>query len=266
MVLGLTAVAHAQIVIDSARFGYNGTVARYNTLADALAGTDATAVGTVPQRDLGIYIVYNAPWYGTNCNYAGTAWNYISNTDGRTPSNTNYGFVQLGDLDASTITAIGASWSADLSTYTLSMTGANAPYALDYSRLWNVPATGGAAIDTGGTFLSYDLELVLGGLAATWNTTAGTYVSAGGDPASVDGTFSGLFQNTSAVGSGFYTFSLDLNMVSWAYNHRSDLTSSSDPYYASTVATGTIIPEPATYASLLGLAILGLAIWRRDKH
>ena len=264
-VLSACAASHGQVVIDSVRFGYTGNVTQYATLDDALAGANAIAIGTVPQRDLGITIVVDAPWYSANCNFIGTSWNYISNTDGRTPSNTNLGFVQLGDLDASTLTSIAASWSTDLSTYRVDLTGVNATSAQDYARLWNAPATSGPAHDTSGTFLSYEMHLTLGGLNAVWDAAAGTYVSAGGDPTSISGTFSGVFQNTSTVGAGYYTFTLDLNLNSWAYDHRNDLAAGSDSYYSSTTATGTVIPEPATAALWLATAAGGFVLWRRRR-
>lgn len=268
LLLGLAATVHAQIALDSVRFGYTGTVTRYASLADAQNDTNALASSAVPQRDLGITILANAPWLypGTsNTNYVGTLWNFVSNADGRTPSNTNFGFVQLGDLDASTITALSASWNAGLDTFSLHLAGANATRADDYARLWNAGGATGPASITSGTFLNYDLNLTASGLTAAWDATHGSYDSVQSDPTSVSGDFTGLFQNTSASDGYFYTFDLNLNLTSWAYDHRTDLTSGSDPYVASTFATPTVIPEPSTIATLLGAAALGLAIWHRRR-
>ena len=47
---------------SSERFGYTGTVAVYNTWADANSGRNARCSGTAwPQRDGGVFVVKNAP-------------------------------------------------------------------------------------------------------------------------------------------------------------------------------------------------------------
>ncbi len=269
LLLGLAATAHAQIVVDSVRFGYTGSVTRFATFADARAGTNALATSAVPQRDLRITILADAPWLyaGTsNINYVGTLWNFVSTADGRTPSNTNLGFVQLGDLDASTITALSASWNAGLDTFSLHLAGANATRADDYARLWNAGGQSGPAAITAGTFISYELNLVAGGLNAAWDAAHGSYDSFQQDPATLSGDFTGLFQNTSADDGYFYTFDLALNLTSWAFDHRGDLTSESQPYSAGTFATPTVIPEPSTIGALLGAAALGLAVCHRRRR
>jgi hypothetical protein len=268
----LPALVPAQTIVSTARFGYSGTVTRYNTLADAQSGANATAVGTIVQRDLGIGFFNNIPAYTANSNYIGTSWNYVSASAGGTPSNVNAGFIQIGDFDASTITSASASWNAGLDTFSFSLDGANALASIpgvavnDYARLWNAPATTGSSGDTAGNFLSYHLDFTASGLAATWSASDNTFMSQT-DPTAVTGNFNGLFENTSSVGTGFYTFDLALSLDSWVYDHRTDLTGT-DQYASSVLATPTVIPEPATTPALIGLATAGFALWlkRRPRH
>ncbi len=266
--LVLCSAAAAQIALDTNRLGYTGSVTRYATIDDAIAGANALGSYSVPQRDLAIMILSDAPWlYSgyTNCNYIGTAWNFISATEGRTPSNTNFGFIQLGDLDGSTDTALTAAWNPSRDTFTLHLSGTNAVRQDDYARLWNAGGATGPASITAGNFVSYEFKLEAVGLSAVWDADKGTYIAPNFDPAAVSGYFRGVFQNLSPDDGQAYTFDLALNLDSWAYAHRGDLAANSDPYVSSTFAA-TSIPEPATTALLLGLGAGGLVGWRRRRR
>ncbi|MFB3776261.1 MAG: hypothetical protein ACE141_01585 [Bryobacteraceae bacterium] len=109
---------------SSERFGYTGIVSVYNSWEDANSGRNARCTDVVwPQRDGAILAVKNAPEYYVDTNMLLTNW-YANN--GGSPSNTNEGFIQLYDDDADAWQNQKASWSKDLSTFTVRGKGRNA--------------------------------------------------------------------------------------------------------------------------------------------
>ncbi len=261
-----TAAAHAQIVAVSNRLGYTGSITRFDTLADAQAGTNSTASASLDgaNRDLGLYITRGLAGLGVPTNtQIGTSWAFT--TTGPlpgigNPSNVDRGFVQLPTA-AGSLPSLNSYWDSSLTTFTLQAQGANA-YAADLTRLWNTNESHGQV----GTFLSYDFSLVASGLAqATWLAPAGTYVSAS-EPTAVSGHFGGLFLNSSsldAAANGYYRFDFDLNLDSWAYANRNDLVGTA--YATSIFAAPSAVPEPATYG-LFGVgALLALISYRRFR-
>ncbi|MEA2553887.1 MAG: hypothetical protein QOJ65_2063 [Fimbriimonadaceae bacterium] len=214
--------AHAQASFYAAsdRIGYTGTIKVYNTLAQALTNQNPRFVGPVPQRDLSVFVVHNAPTYYLDSNFFLTNW--FSN-GGLNPNNVNEGFVQIADSDASTWLLKTGYWHNNLNSYTLDVVGRNATYnsnadPQDLARLWNagVPPTSGEG--TKGTFLFYQFSLTANGLNGADPDNDGFYTNTT-DATSYSGAFNALFKNTSTTSpasNGYYVVSLKFNNVSWA--------------------------------------------------
>lgn len=250
-------------IISTDRFGYEGTVLRFGTLADAFAGTNSIDEVTVTERDLAIYVddTYNVVmgswWYSTH-DSGSAGW-------GNTHGNTGVGFTQLYDSDSSTDTVLDMAFGNFDGTYwtefSLDLQGANANSADDHSRLSVYDN-----VNDGGIFHEYNLSLTATGLEGT-ELSPGV-IEATNHPTGVMGSYTGVFEltenQTSGANIGFYTFDLTLNMENWAWDNRENLTYPSDGFADSYFAT---VPEPGSIAlwSLLGVGGLGLAAWRRRK-
>ncbi|WP_417719975.1 VPLPA-CTERM sorting domain-containing protein [Salipiger sp.] len=267
MVLAASASFGASLNYEN--FNYSGTVTRYDTLGDAQAETNGTAhaittatnganATLTDARDASIY--YDS---ATGEVYFSTLWYFNPQDSGQpgtlgygNPNNGNNGFVQLYDADGSSVTSLTSAFNADSSIYSLSVTGEN----LDpYSRLWNAPAAGGPASDTGGDFLSYSLDFL-----ADFGAPSATSGLQTTDPTSVSGSFSALFHNTT---DNFYyvaDFIFAQGSQAAASNYfypgvGTTFASSTQPYFAAAV------PVPATLPLLLG-ALGGFVALRRRRH
>ena len=118
-----------------------------------------------------------------------------------------------------------------------------------------------AAGNQSGAFLDYRLSLVAEGLApATWDPIWGTYWSSS-EPLALSGSLSGLFENTSEGGAGFYTFDFTLTLDNWAYDTFAD----TEYYRTSLFAAPNAVPEPATYG-IGAIALLAGLVIRRRLH
>jgi hypothetical protein len=240
-------------VISTDRFGYTGTITRYDTLANAEAGTTAGVIDTinVGNRDLSIFV-------NDSYNVAMGSWWYTTDDQGRagwgnTRGNTGVGFVQLFDDDASTHTtkhmSFGGFDGTNYTSFTLALSGVNAD-AADAARL-----SAYDNVNDGGIFHSYALNLTATGLQGVEQSPGVIVAEAdslgNGEPNGVSGTFSGVFEitedQTSPANIGFYTFDFALDMNNWAWANRDDLTGDypfSPSYFA-------VVPAPG--AALLGL-------------
>jgi hypothetical protein len=269
-ILGTAVVAQAQIAAVSNRFAYTGSVTRYETLADAQAGLNATGTSTLPEnRDLRLYLTKGFELFALpDATEIATAWHFstVSGSAGAgNPSNVLPGFVQIPNHPATS--AASAHWDSSLTTFTLGIHGSNTAPA-GSPRLWNGTDSAGQF----GEFLQYDFTLIASGLApAFWVPIANTYASVS-EPTAVTGRFNGLFRNTSAEtgASGFYTFDFELNLDSWVYANRDGLFPLDDPRYSndsfystSVFAAPTAVPEPTTYGLLGAGMLLVLALVRR---
>lgn len=270
---GLAALVHAQIVADSDRLGYTGTVTRYVSLADAQAGTNALGTFSLDgvSRDLGLFYTRNAAAYYEDFAQVGTAWTFTTTGPGLgvgNPSNVNRGFVQIPAVPG-TAPAITAAWDASRTSFNFAAHGTGV-FLPSYSRLWN----GTDESFQLGTFLDYRLSLVASGLEqATWVDALGAYASFS-DPTAVTGRLSGIFLNSSigTQANGYYAFDFTLNLDSWLYANRDNLATLPNPeapynlYQPSYFAAANAVPEPSTYGLLGAGALLALALWRRSRH
>jgi len=206
----------------SERFGYTGTVSVYNTWADANSGQNARCTGIAwPQRDGSLFVVKNVPEYYSDANMILTNW--FANDGHSNPSNTNNGFFQLYDENTDAWQNQKASWSRDLSTFTVSAKGRNATYGSpdpeDYARLWNACAAPGSGESTIGTFLRYQYEFVATGLNGVKDPSG--FIRNTTDASDYRGHFSGIFHNESLKhpeSNGYYVFNIEFNNISWAVN------------------------------------------------
>lgn len=271
--LALTpALVMAQIggAISTDRFGYTGSVERYDTLADAQAGTNIKETISVGNRDLSLFIVKNLGSYWTDASIVMGSWWYTTDPSGsagygNTRGNTGVGFLQIyedpfGYSPTTSLTRTSLSMGfggfngTNWTTFSINMSGVNANYASSYARF--SPFTSNN--DDAGTYLEYSLSLTATGLLGT---QTGSLIEATNHPTGVTGTFSGLFFNPSSdpTRAGFYKFSMALDMENWAYENRDSLTG--DPFADSYFAEA--VPEPFTMA--LGAAGLAAAIARRRR-
>jgi len=291
MTLAAPAVLAAPFgLIDTERFGYDGTVVRYDTEADARDGVNAVdtiqvsdrdlllSIGNTPGVDIGVpdQNIIMGPWWHTTDEFYGpgqgrAGW-------GNTRGNTGVGFMQLFDGDSSTDTSVQMAFGnfdgTHYTEFTLSLEGENTTRADDFSRF--------SAIDNvndAGSYLDYALQLTATGLEGTEVVIDGeNVVEATNQPTGVTGSFTGLFHltenQTSPANQGFYTIDLTLDMDNWAYENRADLTPQVsvdggntffDGSFADSRFVARAVPEPGT----LGLMAAGAGLfagWRRSRR
>ncbi len=256
-------------------FNYSGTVTKYASLTDAQNGVNGTATAiataingansTLPNArdggfygntDTGEFIVQTLWWYSPD---PATSTYGLGN-----PNNSNNGFVQLYDLDGSSVSSYNMGWSADRKQFNVQATGANATNADDFARLWPAPNPGGAASISAGNYLSYDFQMT----ASFANAAA----VSGGDaatserPVNIAGTFSGLFENTgsSPADNGFYTFDFVLGTGSAA--EAGDWSYPGEGTFSQVASSDFIAPAPVPLPAglpLIAVAMAGLGFVSR---
>lgn len=249
-----TAVATAgPIFLIAERFGYEGSWTRHATLADAMSGMNVSETGTMPQRDITFYISQ-----GVTDNPSDPAFDILTNwySGSSNPSNTNYGFFQHFDADASTVTALDSYWSSDLTEFTLTASASGADYPNDYARFGERGGPGTTAY-----FHSLELDLTVSGLTASYNSTLDRYEGTDTASAMISGSLSGIVENVGAdpTRNGFYAYDLTLNSDSWAYDNGY-VTDGQVTAYSSHV-----VPEPSSMALVMTSLTIGLICWRKKR-
>ena len=266
-------------LVSTDRFGYNGSVVRYATLADAQAGTNPISTISVGDRDLALFVAKDDT-SASDANIALGAWWYtldtfFSPTQGRAgwgnqTGNTGVGYMQLFDGDASTDSSVqmefanfdGTNWTE----FNFSLQGAGADSANDFSRF--------SAIDNvndGGIWHDYSIAFTATGLEGVELSPG--IIESTNQPTGVSGGINGIFEitenQTSPANQGFYVIDLDLTMINWAWDNRASLTPqvSSDggtSFFDGSFGDSTFrtVPAPGA-AGLLGLA--GLVSLRRRR-
>jgi len=264
----------APFYVSSDRFGYTGTISRYASVADAQNGVNPTATYAAPQRDLALLAIQDAPGLGfvpanPPSEFSFLTAFFLPGPDGTIESNPNndpVGFIQIRDVNGSTITsAEGQFLDPNRTTFQLSLTGANALPGSpgDDARLFNAnPSHASDKLSptlSEGTFLSYALNATFTGLTPAINN--GTFFdSTNQTPAlSVAGTFTGIFQNTNPVDptfNGIYRADLTLNNINFAV--ANGILTPADGGFGAAV----VVPEPTSLA-LLGFG--GLCLLARSR-
>ncbi len=279
MAFGTPLIAEAAS-INFENYNYTGTTTTYTTLSDAQNGTSSTGSYTIQTRSNGAnstltnardaYIYANT---STNTFLFGTAWyfnpqEFIGNGYGfGNPNNSNNGFIQLYDNNASSLSSFSMGWDPTLTQFSVNASGANAG-AAESARFWPAPNPGGASGISAGTFVAFDYKLI-----ATFATAAPSGSKVGETPNNVTGFFSAIFQNTGTDPSfnQFYVISLLFNSGSAAELNNYAATYAGYTNFSETVAETTFIspvPLPAAlplFASGLGMLAL-LGIGRRKKR
>ena len=284
MTLSVVKDVSAQGLISTDRFGYTGVVQRYATLADAQAGTNQSPLSNtnIGNRDLSIYVVQGMPSVSLDMNILMGSWWYTTepsnlhpagyDTDGygNVRGNSGVGFIQLYDDNASTTETSSFGFSGFDGTYwndfNFSLSGKNADYANDSSRMWvNYQGPGADKV----SFLNYSISLTASGLQGV---QTGDIIEANNHPTQVNGSFTALFQNVSTTypaNNGFYKMELTLDMDNWAYSQANALTgihayNSIAPSQFVAKAPSSV-PDGGATAGLIGLT-LGLMAFYRQKH
>ena len=273
VLLSQSVMAGVDGALATDRFGYTGSTTRYATLADALNETNAISTITIGNRDLSLFQVTNLPAFYTDSNVIMGAWFYTTDPGGAPGAgnmrgNRGIGYLQIyeipgdgfGSLTPSTIEYRWGGHDGSVFTkFNFHVAGTNATGATSTARFSPFVLN----IDDFGIYHEYDLRLRASGLDGM-ETSPGFWESSS-HPTGVTGSYTGIFENTSSDPNkvGFYTFDLELDMVSWAWENRADLTYPTTGFADSYFATSQI-PEPAS-AGFIGLALMGVAFARRRR-
>lgn len=270
LTLAVAGAASAQ-TISTDRFGYNGTITEYASVADAQSGMNPGTVINVTDRDLSLYndadyaVAMGSWWYTTSENTNGLdkddpAGNRYYSGHGNINGNTGVGFLQIYDDDSSAVVSESMSFGGFDGTYytEFNYSVSGSALASEYARL---SATHN--VNDSGEYLEYSINLTATGLEGVYDAMTGM-AEYTGEATGVTGTFSGIFVDSTAPASGsgqqpaVYAFSFDLAMDNWAFAQGNDALNGdfTDSYFQAAV------PEP-TSLGVLGIA--GLALVRRRR-
>ena len=278
MILAGAAQAQTGGLISTDRFGYNGTVVRYGSLADATGGINALEAVAIGDRDLSLYTASNDS-QEADFNYMSGSWWYTTNEQygpgmgsagwGNTTGNTGPGFLQLYDDDANTDTSVSMSFDnfngTHYTDFNFSLQGTNAG-AADYGRF-----SAYDNVNDGGVWHNYDISLTATGLMGV--EVSPGIIESSVHPTGVSGSITGIFEitenQTSPANQGFYVVNLDITMVNWAFDNMASLTPNISYDGGQSFSDGTFadslfrtVPTPASGA-LIALAGVGAARRRR---
>jgi hypothetical protein len=272
--MAVSAQAQSFFAVSDA-MGYTGSGTRYSSLADAQSETNQTGSFTFSARDAGLYITHDASSFEPSfpdANIFLTSWYYTTqdNTNGfpkddpngdryysgfGNPNNTSNSFMQLYDADGNTDSSATGFWtSTAYDTFQLNIIGSNALPGSggDSARMWDGATAGGV------TFVEYALSITATGLNGAFNPISGL-VESNVHPATVTGTFTGIFTN--ATGN-FFRFNLTLDGdQTWA-ELQGDAALNGN--FSNSAFGAAPVPEPASVAAL-GLGALALLRKRIKK-
>ncbi len=254
----------ADILVAINSIGYNGTWERFASLTDAQQNTNAIESGTVPQRDLQMFLRQTADT--VDVFQFVTAWNFGSNN----PSNTRPGFMQISDIGFNSVDSLVAGWTdTNFDSYEIQVFGSNAMSRIGSTGNQETRAgVGPSDRITSGNWLEYNLNLTFQGLAS--NDTGGGTQRADDEPVAVLGDLFVLFESFADedldgnpnANLGFYRIDLEINQISWAVEQEvSGVFDETSTFEAPT----TPIPETNSYGLLLGLIGLSLILKRRRR-
>lgn len=282
VIAGFTSSAEAGAFFATDRFGYTGTVTRYDTETEARDGAnpldsveikDVAGDDSREHRDAAFYFAND--YTGSNANILLGSWWYSTEGSaghGNINGNTGIGFMQLYDDDGSTDTNAtmkfqnfdGTYWTE----YRLTIDGEQATPADDYARF--------SAYDNvhdAGRYIEYSLDVTAKGLQGTMT---GSAIEANNHPTGVDGSLSAIFTfegdgdgypDSAGPGAGwgddFYAIDLTFDMQNWAFANRDSLTYPSDGFADSQFVQ--TVPTPSTLA-VLGAGLLGLGAVNRRRR
>mgnify|MGYP005842400481 FL=1 len=254
--------ANAAILVDINSLGYVGSWEKFDTEADARNATNQVDSGTIPQRDLQIFIRDGQT--SPDVFQLITGWNLGSGN----PSNTNNGFVQISDIGSTTVDSLDAGWTdSNFDTYDVNIIGTNALRRTS-STVGNQEArlgVGPGDRSTNGNWLDYDLSLTFNTLNSNEMTTG--IQTAIDEPGSVTGNLSIIFENPNKfdldgnpnANKGFYRAEISINQTSWSVDNN--ITKVVDDT-STFEAPSSPIPEPNT-AILCILGFFSITTLRR---
>ncbi len=244
-------------VISTDRFGYEGTITRYNTLIDAQMGLNSMETLNIMDRDLSLYVANNDSTE-SDFNYMAGSWWYTTNPNGvagwgNTTGNTGPGFMQLYDDDASTDINVSMdfnNWNGTHYTqFDLSVEGAGAD-AADAARL-----SAYDNLNDGGIWHSYAMNISATGLEGVM--TAPGIIEATNQPVGVSGSITAIFEitenQTNGDSIGCYAVDFNLTMNNWAFANRDNLTGDymfADSFFRT-------VPTPGSVAILAMTGLFG---------